>query len=59
MNDMPEFIVPGEDDASVFPEYFENGKLKPEYQHCRVCGEPGGELCVECLAELEAEWETR
>lgn len=48
---MPEFIVPGEDDASVFPEYFENGKLKPEYRKCLLCGEPSPEtgICEQCL----------
>jgi len=53
---MPEFIVPGEDDASVFPEYFENGKLKPEYRRCRECGKQGEDfLCVECMAKLDVE----
>lgn len=29
---MPEFVVPGEDDASVFPEYYEEGKPKKTYK---------------------------
>jgi len=53
---MPEFVVPGEDDASVFPEFFENGKLKPEYAECLGCGKTGCHpYCDKCWEALASE----
>jgi hypothetical protein len=35
---MPEFIIPGEDDASVFPEFFKKNTNCLEGMKCPQCG---------------------